>query len=74
MMARKIESIHDRKQTAMPESIDARIVRLELRLHDGFARIGEAMDHGIEVDNWEDAWIKLLREYESLQDEFVAAA
>lgn len=73
-MARKIESIHGRTQTTAAETIDDRIVRLELRLHDGFARIGEAMDHGIEVDTWEDAWIKLLREYESLQDEFVAAA
>jgi hypothetical protein len=50
-----------------------RIETLEKRLQDGFTRIGEAMNNGIEVTNWERYWIELLREYESLNDELAAA-
>jgi hypothetical protein len=50
-----------------------RIETLEKRLQDGFTRIGEAMNNGIEVTNWERHWIELLREYESLNDELAAA-
>jgi hypothetical protein len=49
-----------------------RIETLERRLQDGFIRIGEAMNNGIEVTNWERHWIELLREYESLNDELAA--
>ncbi|MCC6673953.1 MAG: hypothetical protein IT339_02045 [Thermomicrobiales bacterium] len=73
-MATKLTSIRGQKQDSVPETIEDRIGRLELRLQDGFARIGEAMNHGIEVDNWERHWIELLREYESLQDELADAA
>jgi hypothetical protein len=51
------------------EASDALVVRLQ----DGFTRIGEAMNNGIEVTNWERHWIELLREYESLNDELAAA-
>jgi hypothetical protein len=51
------------------EASDALVVRLQ----DGFTRIGEAMNNGIEVSNWERHWIELLREYESLNDELAAA-
>ncbi len=73
-MATKLISIPGQKQGNAPETIDDRVTRLELRLQDGFTRIGEAMNHGIEVDNWERHWIELLREYESLSDELAAAA
>jgi hypothetical protein len=57
----------------MVTSQQERIETLERRLQDGFARIGEAMNNGIEVTNWERHWIELLREYERLSDELAAA-
>jgi hypothetical protein len=41
---------------------------LEKRLQDGFVRIGEAMNQGVSVTNWEKHWIELLRQYEALSD------
>jgi hypothetical protein len=73
-MTAKLISIPGQKLSDQPETIDDRVLRLELRLQDGFTRIGEAMSHGIEVENWERHWIELLREYESLEDELAAAA
>ncbi len=73
-MATQLTSIPGLKQGTTPETIEDRVARLELRLQDGFTRIGEAMSHGIEVENWERHWIELLREYESLEDELAAAA
>jgi hypothetical protein len=57
----------------MVTSQEERIETLEKRLQDGFTRIGEAMNNGIEVTNWERHWIELLREYESLNDALAAA-
>lgn len=54
-------------------SLLARIEALEARLQDGFTKIGDAMDHDIEVQNWERTWIDLLRQYEELSDELAAA-
>ena len=73
-MATKLTSFRGRTRASSAETIEDRIARLELRLEDGFVRIGEAMNHGIEVDNWERHWIQLLREYESLHDDLAAAA
>ena len=73
-MATKLTSIAGQKHTTGPETIEDRLAKLELRLQDGFARIGEAMNHGIEVENWERHWIELLREYESLNDDLAEAA
>lgn len=73
-MATRLTSIPGKKQTSTTDSVDDRIARLEIRLQDGFARIGEAMNHGIDVENWEDHWIRLLREYEMLQDDLADAA
>lgn len=73
-MAAPFESLRGNKQTPTLETIEDRIARLELRLEDGFVRIGEAMNRGRDVDHWERHWIQLLREYESLQDELIAAA
>jgi hypothetical protein len=50
-----------------------RIETLERRLQDGFIRIGEAMNNGLNVSDWEKFWIELLREYESLNDELAVA-
>jgi hypothetical protein len=50
-----------------------RIETLENRLQDGFSRIGEAMNNGLNVSDWEKFWIDLLREYERLNDELAAA-
>jgi hypothetical protein len=50
-----------------------RIETLEKRLQDGFTRIGEAMNNGIEVSNWNDHWETLLAEYVALNDELAAA-
>jgi hypothetical protein len=73
-MATALKSIRGQKQMTGSETIEDRLARLELRLQDGFTRIGEAMEHGIEVDNWERLWIDLLREYEQLHDELDLAA
>lgn len=58
--------------TQTSETVEERAARLELRLQDGFTRIGEAMSKGVPVDEWETFWIKLLREYESIEDELQA--
>ena len=54
------------------ETIEERVARLELRLQDGFIRIGEMMSKGVAVENWERHWVELLREYEALEDELAA--
>jgi hypothetical protein len=53
-------------------NLNERSDTLEKRLHDGFTRIGEALNNGIEVTNWEKHWIELLREYEGVQDALAA--
>lgn len=55
-----------------PDTRDERIAKLEARLTKGFIAIGEATSKHIDVTNWEDKWIELLREYESLNDEIAA--
>jgi hypothetical protein len=57
----------------MVTSKQERIETLERRLQDGFTRIGEAMNNGLNVSDWEKFWIELLREYERLNDELAAA-
>ena len=42
-MATKLISIPGQKQSSGPETFEDRVAQLELRLQDGFARIGEAM-------------------------------
>ena len=56
-----------------PETAEERIAKLERRLHDGFLRIGEAMQRGVEVENWERHFVMLVREFEALSDELAAA-
>ena len=54
------------------ETLDERVARLEERLRDGYGKIGEAMNRGVEVQNWERHWVELLREYEAISDELAA--
>ena len=56
----------------MSETRDERVAKLEARLQDGFSKIGAALASGVNVDNWERHFEKLLREYESLNDEVAA--
>lgn len=69
-------STNDVEQSA-PISIDELRLRrssLEQRLEDGFVRIGEAEVRGRDVVSWEDFWVSLLRQYESVCDELKSAA
>ena len=73
-MATAFRSIPGQKRGSHAETTEDRLAKLELRLQDGFARIGEAMSHNIEVENWERQWVDLLREYESINDDYAVAA
>ena len=48
------------------------MARLEVRLREGFSRIGEAMSKGVAPEHWETKWVELLREYENIEDELDA--
>ena len=54
------------------ETLDERVARLEVRLQEGFSRIGEAMNKGVAPEHWETKWVELLREYENIEDELDA--
>lgn len=54
-------------------TLQERIAALEIRLQDGFLKIGQAMAERQDVDHWERVWIELLREYEALSDELALA-
>ena len=54
------------------ETLDERVARLEVRLQEGFTRIGEAMNKGVAPEHWETKWVELLREYEAISDEIAA--
>ena len=58
----QIDELRNRKMT------------LEQRLEDGFTRIGDAEVQGRDISAWEDFWVTLLREYESVCDELQRAA
>lgn len=51
---------------------EQRQAELDARLQDGFEKIGQAMQQGIDVTNWERHWIDLLRQYEQISDELAA--
>ncbi len=50
------------------ETLEERVARLEVRLQEGFSRIGEAMSKGVAPEHWEVKWVELLREYENIED------
>lgn len=47
---------------------EATLTSLTLRLKDGEARIQSALAHGEDVSAWEEFWLRLLHEYETLHD------
>jgi len=51
---------------------EQRQAELEVRLTNGYTRIGEAMQRGHDTGNWERVWVELLREYEAISDELAA--
>jgi hypothetical protein len=53
---------------AMSLDFDAEVGRLAARLERGIEVIDAARAAGRDVRAWEDAWIQLLTEYESLVD------
>jgi hypothetical protein len=50
------------------------VAQLERRLDDGYARIEQARLDGIDTTAWEEFWVKLLVEYQSICDELTEAA
>ena len=50
------------------------IAQLERRLDDGYTRIEQARLDGIDTTAWEEFWVKLLVEYQSICDELTEAA
>lgn len=48
--------------------------QLEARLLDGYRRIGEAEAAGKDFQKWEEFWLTLLKEYESICDELLGQA
>ena len=69
----------ERSQTA--RSLEIRLVEiadrrraLERRLDDGYLRIEEALNAGADVSAWEDFWLALLAEYESVCEPLRQAA
>lgn len=47
---------------------------LERRLEDGYQRIEQALGNGEDVRAWEDFWLQLLAEYESVCGDLREAA
>lgn len=56
------------------EHLRERKSALELRLEDGYRRIGDAELLGRDVRTWEEFWLSLLGEYEAVCDELLEAA
>ena len=48
--------------------------QLERRLEDGYVRIEQAKLDGVDTSAWEEFWVKLLQEYQSICDELAEAA
>lgn len=73
-MTKSVLSALDSTSAECPSSLVSRRESLELRLHDGYARIDEAALTGIDVTEWETFWTRLLREYEGVCREMDIAA
>ncbi len=52
----------------------ARQEMLARRLEDGYRRIEQALADGTDVRAWEDFWLQLLAEYETVCEDLQAAA
>lgn len=58
----------DRRQSSQVRERDTDLAFLAHRLDDGEARIQAALLRGEDVAAWEDFWLRLLHQYESLHD------
>lgn len=56
------------------ELVDQDLMTLERRLDDGYRRIESAKQAGQRIGAWEEFWVQLLHEYESLADDLAEAA
>ncbi len=54
--------------------VDQDLMTLERRLDDGYRRIENAKQAGQSISAWEEFWIQLLHEYETLADDLAEAA
>jgi hypothetical protein len=55
-------------------SPDRQLLSLERRLEDGYRRIESAREAGQDITAWEEFWIQLLHQYESVADDLALAA
>jgi hypothetical protein len=59
--------------TELVDDFVAQRTALVRRLDDGYVRIEQAIVTGEDVQAWEEFWISLLADYESLSDQLRAA-
>jgi hypothetical protein len=72
----KRTKIARRVDDASPGDLEQSRIRAAVlagRLEDGYRRIDEAIEAGEDVEAWEEFWITLLHQYESLCDDLAAA-
>jgi hypothetical protein len=69
-----MSSVRQQDEPIQIDDLRRRKMTLEQRLEDGFVRIGEAEVQGRDVAAWEEFWLSLLGEYESVCDELEQAA
>jgi hypothetical protein len=69
-----MSAIREQDEPVQIDDLRRRKMTLEQRLEDGFIRIGEAEVQGRDITAWEEFWVGLLREYESVCDELGQAA
>lgn len=61
-------------RTASVDDLSSHRDAIVRRLDDGYSRIDRAIANGEDVRTWEEFWVTLLAEYETLSDELSAAA
>jgi hypothetical protein len=69
-----MDAVDEQIEPIQIDDLRRRKMTLEQRLEDGFVRIGDAEIQGRDVSAWEEFWLSLLREYESICDELQDAA
>jgi len=65
---------HEPYNVVPREELVARRAAVARRLDDGYHRIDQALVSGEDITAWEDFWIELLSQYETLSDEVERAA
>ena len=69
-----IDELSDRLPASSGAATLDRQQALEGRLADGYQRIEQALRDGSDITAWEEFWLHLLDEYESVCDELRLAA